>query len=196
MLQARWVLVSLLAGASAAAPAGWGTFGGKRIMPARSAAPARGLRPADGNAGLVSKAMARNSVPAAVGSRVNACGGPEAGCVKLPLPATSPAFTTQIDNTLTPSFVEKSDAAAILNPSGTSGGKGRALAVGDLDGDGDLDIMLGSADLNVLINDGIAGFTVGSVVTGSGLFYAASEGSGNGCHASYTALASYAKKRV
>ena len=75
-----------------------------------------------------------------------------------------------------PSFVDYAAASTVLNPSTTSGGRGRGLAVGDLDGDGDLDILLGGSDLNVLINDGIAGFTAGTVVAGSGLFYADTEG--------------------
>ena len=116
-------------------------------------------------------------------------------CLNLPAPTPTarPAFMTTNDATFNtfrvPDAVARpliknrpTGAAACLTKDSTYCYDEAVVVTGDLDNDGDLDLVVGSSTLTILLNDGKGGFTpVGTTITLANTLGVA--GMGGGCKA-------------
>lgn len=136
-------------------PQGWGISAGRRVLPAKVSTAPSGSRPVGQT----------NPTPRPrVASTQALAGNP-----------IRPDLVSAVDTTVGITNVEAvgSTTTTALNPSrdntadsGENLDVGQAVAAGDVDGDGDIDLVVGSAILHVLINDGVGGFSVGSTLDG------------------------------
>ena len=157
----------LLEGQTSGLGSGWELSCSKLVLPASSnTAPT-----SDGVIGIATSAPVPRSVPAAAKARLPAnCGDTAATkCVLLAKAAAKPAFVGGSDPLaeLLPSSVERGLHNAFSSTTSPASSLAADGAVGDLDGDGDLDVIVGSKNAVVMLNNGNGGFTAGNTI-GSG----------------------------